>query len=105
MANSSGIIEMRKMLMDKFGGKHYLTIPEVAPLFGCGKTALYKSIREGVIPLPIRRKTNNHIRITLGDLLDFFYPLETAGTGTIGNGELVERRKVGRPRRSTQISK
>ena len=104
MANKSGTLEMRKMIIDKFGGKHYLTPPEVAPLFGVEKAGFYHGLKKGYIALPYRKLTQRQIRITLGDLLDFLYPLsDEEGKAKEEEGETKERRKPGRPRRSATI--
>lgn len=63
-----------ELLFKQFLPKHRLTIPEIAPLLGIKKDALWKRLREGKCDLKIRQDEHGTCYVTLTDLACYLYP-------------------------------
>lgn len=83
-----------ELLFKQFLPKHRLTIPEIAPVLGKKKDAIWKRIREGKCDLPIRQDEHGTLYVTLPDLARYLYPDDMSFL------PVLERRGPGRPKGS-----
>lgn len=72
----SMLLNGTELLFKQFLPRHRLTIPEIAPLLGIKKDALWKRLREGKCDLKIRQDEHGTCYVTLTDLAKYLYPDE-----------------------------
>ncbi len=63
-----------ELLFKQFLPRHRLNIPEICPVLGIGKDALWKRIREGKCDLHFQKDEHGKIFVTISDLARYLYP-------------------------------
>ncbi len=86
--------DIRKM----FYPRQVLTIPDVAPLLGVSKQALYKRLQGGSFPLPVRVEGKRH-RILIDDLVRYLSGI-TLSPENERNEPVHKRSNAGRKRKT-----